>query len=124
MEEGGSRMALALHTGKAARAGKEILTWKAVEISGRNAENFREWILREMNWTGRRVVVDLSAVNYINAAGLAAMVQVNRLATNNGISIEWRIIDRNVRMLVRLTRLDSILNISQPVPRRASTWRR
>ncbi len=108
-------MALALQTSKVTRAGKEILTWKAVEISGRNAENFRETILREMNWTARRVVIDLGAVNYINAAGLAAMVQVNRLATNNGISIEWRIMDRNVRMLVQLTRLDSILNISQAV---------
>jgi anti-anti-sigma factor len=111
MEEEIIEMVPAVEQRERAKLRKDVFTWPIHEITGANCRFFRNWIMRKINIDVEKVVIDLSGVSYVNAAGLAAMVHVNRFASGKGIHIEWKISDQNVRKLLALTKLDSIFEV-------------
>lgn len=87
------------------------LEWPQEEISSKNSRLFQRWINDELKPKTGLISVDLRNVDYVNAAGLTAMMRVSRLAGNMGVDLEWINLDPNVAKLMELTRLDSILNV-------------
>ena len=85
--------------------------WPHEEISSKNSSVFQRWINDELMPKTGVISVDLRNVDYVNAAGLTAMIRASRLADNMGVNLEWINLDQNVAKLMELTRLDSILNV-------------
>jgi len=85
--------------------------WPYEEISSKNSKVFQRWINDELKPKTGLISVDLRNVDYVNASGLTAMVRVSRLAVNMGVDLEWINLDPNVAKLMKLTRLDSVLNV-------------
>ena len=63
----------------------------------------------------RRVQLDLSGVETIDAAGLGLLVSLHVLGCVVGFELQLRNPVRRVRALLKLTRLESVLEIQPPV---------
>ena len=57
------------------------------------------------------LILDLSQVKYVDSSGLSAILTANRLWKNIGTFVLTGIIHDNVRKLIEISRLDSVLNI-------------
>ena len=60
---------------------------------------------------GRRVVVDLGAVTFLDAAGLTALLSAHHVARQTNGSIVLRTVPRMVARILSITGLDQVLTI-------------
>lgn len=61
------------------------------------------------------VVVDLSAVEFLDATGLGVLVGAHRRAGRAGVRLELRDPTRRIRRLLAVTRLDRVLRVTTSV---------
>ncbi|MBI3445258.1 MAG: STAS domain-containing protein [Magnetospirillum sp.] len=61
------------------------------------------------------VVVDLSAVEYIDSSGIAGLVEAYQMARKNGTAFVLAAISDPVRRVLQLARLDRVFTISDSV---------
>lgn len=61
------------------------------------------------------LIVDMSGVEYIDSSGLSAILTANRLWKDEGVFILSNIDNANVQKIIRISRLDSILNITDDI---------
>ena len=83
--------------------------WNGKEINARNSGDFLNWAENECKYQVPQMTIDLGNVEYINAAGLTALVRLYRFAADRGIPLRLLNLDPNVAMLLRLTGLDRII---------------
>ncbi len=57
------------------------------------------------------LILDLSQVRYVDSSGLSAILTANRLWKNIGTFVLTGVRHENVRKLIEISRLDSVLNI-------------
>jgi len=90
----------------------ELLT--TVYISGEvdlsNSAEVRKTLLGALKTTPE-VKVDLSAVEYIDSSGIAAMVEGLQFANSNGRTFKLTNPSRQVRSILELARLDQVFDI-------------
>lgn len=58
---------------------------------------------------GRRIVVDLGKVQFIDSSGLSGLLRLRRLAVARGLDIALRDIPPNVGVLLSLSGIDQVL---------------
>jgi anti-anti-sigma factor len=61
--------------------------------------------------TGCRVVVDCSAVTFIESRGLGMMARLQRRADEEGCALVWRRLNTRVLTTIHVTGLDDVLTI-------------
>lgn len=59
------------------------------------------------------LIVDMSDIDYIDSSGLSAILTANRLWKGEGQLILTSIENKNVEKIIKISRLDSILNITK-----------
>lgn len=69
-----------------------------------------------------RVILDLSAVNFLDSSGLGALVAVRRILAE-GVVLELAALTPAVERVFRLTRMDSVFTIHPAVPAAAGAVR-
>ena len=57
------------------------------------------------------LILDLHGLEYVDSSGLSAILTANRLWKDDGQFIVAAINDDNVRRIIKISRLDTILNI-------------
>jgi anti-anti-sigma factor len=85
--------------------------WENEEISAKNCDNFLRWATDGLAEGISLFIIDLGSVEYVNAAGLASMLRVSRLASLRGIRIIWRNVNENIANLVRLAGLSKVIEV-------------
>lgn len=71
--------------------------------------------LMELMFQRRAVVVDLSAVTYVDSSGIAGLVEAYQMARKNGTSFTLAAISDPVGRVLRLARLDRVFTIVDTV---------
>ncbi len=88
---------------------------KVLEISGSfdiySASPVREWLERTVKESPANIVVDLSAVHFIDSTALAILVQGMKQARERSGDIRLCGLQQPVRMVLELTRLDKVFEI-------------
>jgi anti-sigma B factor antagonist len=72
-------------------------------------------VLMEMMLDRRTVVVDLSAVTYVDSSGIAGLVEAYQMARKNGTTFTLAAISDPVRRVLQLARLDRVFAIADTV---------
>lgn len=63
------------------------------------------------NEGARNLILDLSNVNYVDSSGLSAILTANRLWKSQGTFILTGIVSENVKKLLKISRVDTVLTI-------------
>ncbi len=88
---------------------------KVLEITGSfdiySASPVREWLERTVKEAPANIVVDLSAVHFIDSTALAILVQGMKQAREKSGDIRLCGLQQPVRMVLELTRLDKVFEI-------------
>ncbi len=80
------------------------------EVDLANSAEVRKTILAALKTTPE-VKVDLSAVEYIDSSGIAAMVEGLQFANSNGRKFSLTNLSSHVRSILELARLDQVFDI-------------
>lgn len=88
---------------------------KILEISGSfdiyTAAEVRTWIEQSTSEPPANIIVDLTEVDFIDSTALATLVQGMKWARENNGDIRLSGLQRPVRMVLELTRLDKVFEI-------------
>jgi len=76
-----------------------------------NAPALKAELVILLNEGVRNFVLDVSAVNFIDSSGLSAILTADRLWKDNGSFILTGVKHENVKKLIKISRLDTILTI-------------
>ncbi len=71
--------------------------------------------LMELMFERRAVVVDLSAVTYVDSSGVAGLVEAYQMARTNGTRFVLAAISDPVRRVLQLARLDRVFSLADSV---------
>jgi anti-anti-sigma factor len=80
------------------------------EIDLANAQSLGDALCEAIDRTHRDMVVDLSAVPFMDACGMGMLARVHAYATRNGCAVTWRGIQPLPKRVVALVGLDGILH--------------
>ena len=85
------------------------LVWQG-EITAANAEQVWETTRARLNqMASQNVVIDLSAVRFIDSSGLGVMVRARKLAQRQGTNLLFRGLQPAIRNVLHLARLEEFL---------------
>jgi anti-anti-sigma factor len=93
------------------RDGDTVTIATAGELDLDNVERYREVIEAAETSDATRIVIDLSALDYIDSSGLAAVLVAGRRSDLAGQRLFVRAGHGEVRRLLELTALDQTLNL-------------
>ena len=94
------------------RAVREVVLSGDIDVE--NTPRIRRRIaagLRVSRTTGCAVVVDCSAVTFIESRGLGMMARLQRRADEDGLSLSWRGFNEHVLKTIHVTGIDAYLTI-------------
>jgi len=81
-------------------------------LSAVNADEFKHQLTQAVkNKNNNIIVVDMKKVEFLDSAGLMALVEALRLAKSLGRRLVLCSIDQSVRMVFELTQLDKVFEI-------------
>jgi anti-anti-sigma factor len=89
---------------------KTILHLKGRILNGVAITTLREAVFAEAG--ASTVVLDLGRVDLINARGLGVLLELRKWTESQGIEFRLTNVGRRVREVLKITRLDSVFNIS------------
>ena len=95
--------------------GEEILRL-AGDIDMLSAPNFAAAAIG-LGGNGKRVVFDLAAVTFMDSAGLSVLAGTMRRLDRVGGSLCLRNVPRSVRQILKISALDTLITIEEPVRR-------
>lgn len=84
------------------------------EIDLQTSPEAREQLL-ELLKDRRHVLVDMSAVEYIDSSGIASLVEALQYAKSNGLSFGLVEISQATQQVIRLARLDKVFSLYDTV---------
>jgi anti-anti-sigma factor len=87
-----------------------LVLYGELDVAG--VEQFRETLNRELNGGARRVVIDLSELEFIDAAGIAELVRAGRRAGVQGGDFSIRSPRPAVRRVLEITGVLDNLQVS------------
>ncbi|MEY3368286.1 MAG: hypothetical protein RI973_1441 [Bacteroidota bacterium] len=88
-----------------------VFTLQEENLNSVVAPNLKSELVILSNEGIPNLILDLSQVKYVDSSGLSAILTANRLWKNIGTFVLTGIIHDNVRKLIEISRLDSVLNI-------------
>ena len=88
----------------------------AIELSGRivfgeESAHLREEVKRELAAGTRRIVLNLSEINYIDSGGLGTLVALHTSAQSTGAQIKLAGLTRRVGDLLQVTKLVTVFDV-------------
>ncbi len=82
------------------------------DIDAYHSADFKKAVREKMGeFSGTKVVLDLSNVSYIDSAGLGSLVAMLKDARNSGKSFLLASLKPNVKRIFEMTRLDKVFRI-------------
>ncbi|HEY8161972.1 MAG: STAS domain-containing protein [Methylocystis sp.] len=88
-----------------------VIAVKEERLDAHNSNELKERILRTLEEGGRRLVVDLSAVKFIDSSGLGALLSGYKNANQRSGSFILSGLQPRVRSMFELTRLNRVFEI-------------
>jgi anti-sigma B factor antagonist len=88
-----------------------VLTLQEENLNSVVAPNLKSELVILSNEGVPNLILDLSNVKYVDSSGLSAILTANRLWKNIGSFVLTGIAHDNVRKLIEISRLDSVLTI-------------
>lgn len=88
-----------------------VIAVKEERLDAHNSNELKERILRTLEEGGRRLVVDLSAVTFIDSSGLGALLSGYKNANQRSGSFVLSGLQPRVRSMFDLTRLNRVFEI-------------
>ncbi|MFN5744483.1 MAG: STAS domain-containing protein [Methylococcaceae bacterium] len=91
--------------------GKTIIRLSEERLDAHNSGEFRDKILALLDGGGKHVIVDLSAVSFIDSSGLGALLSGYKNATLGSGSFVLACLQPRVMSMFELTRLHRVFEI-------------
>jgi anti-anti-sigma factor len=88
-----------------------VLTLQEENLNSVVAPHLKSELVILSNEGVPNLILDLSQVRYVDSSGLSAILTANRLWKNLGTFVLTGVQHENVRKLIEISRLDSVLNI-------------
>lgn len=85
------------------------------DITSQNREHLRARV-RDQFEQGHPVVLDLSGCGHIDSSGLGVLVSLTREGERQGLALTLRGVDEELRTLLELTKIDTVLRVEAPAP--------
>lgn len=99
-----------------------ILHFQGRIVNGEATSTLRDAVVSQTGASA--VVIELSGVDVIDAAGLGVLVELREWAQSKGIRFKLANVAGGLRQVFQITRLDSVFEISSPHSDNAeSRWR-
>ena len=95
----------------AAWAGQVAVVSLPAEIDIANGDYIREDLLSTINRGAALLVVDMSATEFCDSAGVNALVRAFKRAAANGTEMRLVVPDRNIQRILALTGIDRLIDI-------------
>jgi anti-anti-sigma factor len=95
----------------AARDRDQITVVVAGELDMAGAPPLRQLLVDALQYTPRRVVIDLAALAFIDSTGLGTLVGAHKRAKSNGAELVLRHPTRSVMKVLEMTGLDRVMHI-------------
>lgn len=92
-----------------------VMQVQAARIDAAGAIPFKEAVRACIDEDATRVVLDLSAVQFLDSSGLGAIVTVMKIL-GPGRRLELACLSPSVAKVFRLTRMDSVITIHDSLP--------
>ncbi|MFC4591396.1 STAS domain-containing protein [Sphaerisporangium corydalis] len=94
--------------------------WTVCSVAGDvnifTTHEFREHLLAALDRPGRRLLVDLSAVTFMDASGLAVLIFIRRMAMRRGGTLRLLAPTRLLRRLLTTSGLSRTFTVSLDLP--------
>jgi anti-sigma B factor antagonist len=90
-----------------------VVVTPAGEIAYSEAPIFRQWLKKASEAKPQRVVVDLSAVAYMNTPGVATLVEALQIAKKNRYRLILVGLNPNVRSVFEIARLHTVFELAE-----------
>ena len=94
-------------------SGKSVVSFEG-DVDLENSPTARK-VLLDCVEQGRDVVVDMSAVNYIDSSGIASLVEAFQTARRKGTSFALAAVSASALRVFELARLDKVFTIHKTV---------
>jgi len=91
--------------------GQLVITVREERLDAHNSGELKDRILRILEEGGRRLVVDLADVSFIDSSGLGALLSGYKNATQRAGSFILSGLQPRVRAMFELTRLNRVFDI-------------
>lgn len=88
-----------------------VIAVKEARLDAHNSSELKDRILRTLEEGGRRFVVDLAEVNFIDSSGLGALLSGYKNATQRSGTFILAGLQPRVRSMFELTRLNRVFEI-------------
>lgn len=98
--------------------GVRVVVAGASRLDAAGVLSFKDRFREAVVGAAGRVILDLSAVNFLDSSGLGAIVAVRRILAE-GVVLELAALTPAVERVFRLTRMDSVFTIHPEVPAEA-----
>lgn len=89
---------------------KLLVVWTGIFDAAESAK-IQQGLIDYIYQGNRMISIDLSGIEYIDAAGLGVLVSINKVAMKNGGHVEIRGLHGMGKDLFELTRLDKVFDI-------------
>jgi len=98
------------------RNGIEILSFENVsKLNILVAQSLKEEIAQYLNKPGKKIVLNLDGIEYVDSSGFGALLSILRNAKNNDSSFKVCNISEDVMELVKLLQLHNVFEIHDDV---------
>ena len=83
-------------------------------LTAANRRDLQQLVLAAVEAGARAVVVDLSETGYVDTAALGTLVMLGKRLETHGAEFRLANVNHDLRVVLRLTRLDTVLQLSPP----------
>jgi anti-sigma B factor antagonist len=91
------------------------------QLNAASRIEFKQKVVDELERGGQRFLIDLSAVEYIDSAGLGALVGLSKRIRDQGAELRLANLNADITRVFELTKLNTLFEIVEPrVPTLAS----
>lgn len=91
--------------------GSQVVVAPSGEIAYQQANEFRGAIRKAFEQKPTKLVIDLSAVDYMNTPGVATLVEALQVANRSKVALVLCGLNDKVRAIIELARLHSLFKI-------------
>lgn len=91
--------------------GNTVVVTPQGEIAYSEAPQFRQWLKKAQDSRPERIVVDLTAIAYMNTPGVATLVEALQISKKNKNRLVLAGLNPNVRAVFEVARLHTVFEI-------------
>ncbi len=89
----------------------DVLVLLSGELDAYHSIEFKEKMIEVIKGNGKKILIDMTDLNYIDSAGLGALVSLLKRASENSKELRLFGLKGNVKKVFELTRLNMVFKI-------------